>query len=154
MAAFILVLLILLIIGSNEAIGYYFSHCNNVEIFDCLLRNMEDDAEEEGTVAASGVYDYKGYSVTITANIPLEGGAVTGTVSGTCEGSVRGTYNGQSNGVISGTMSGVCAPFFVNIPASADFTGTVNKSGKTVPINFTGKGGGFSHEGSMVLSYP
>lgn len=152
MAAFIVIMVILLLIGSNEAAGYYFSHCREVELFDCLMGNLEEP-EPEGVVA-TGVYEYKGYTVNITANIPLGGGAVTGTISGTCEGIVRGNYNGQPNGAITGTMSGACSPFFVNIPASATFTGTVNKTGKTVPFNFVGRGGGITHEGFTVLAYP
>lgn len=153
MAAFMLVVLILLMVGSNEVVGYYFSRCDEDDMFACLMGQVEEEAEEEGTVAASGTYTYKGYDVNITMNIPLTGGAVTGTVSGTCEGMVKGTYSGQNNGAINGTLSGVCSPFFVNIPSSATFIGSVNKSGKTVPISFNGRGAGFKHEGSMTLVY-
>src|SRR3989344_3928159 len=154
LAAFLLIVLILLTLGSNEAVGYYFSHCQHVEIFDCLMGALDDEEEpEEGSVVATGVYAYKGYAVNVTANIPLKGGNVTGSVSGACEGTVKATYNGQNNGVISGTMMGTCDPFFVKVPASANFTGTVNKTGKTVPFQFTGKGAGISHEGSMTLRY-
>ena len=153
LAAILLILVILLLIGSNEATGFYFTNCKGIDIMDCLMDDLEE-TEPEGAVVASGVYEWKGYTVNITMNIPLEGGTVTGVVSGTCDGKVTGTYNGQSNGVISGSMSGVCAPFFINIPSSADFTGSVNKSGKTVPISFTGRGGGLSHQGSMTLTYP
>lgn len=153
--AFLLIVLILLMIGSNEAIGYYFTHCRDTDVMECLMSGLEDEPEpEEGTVTATGVYDYKGNSVTITMHIPLEGGAVTGTVSGTCEGTVKGTFSGQQNGVISGKLSGVCSPFFVNIPASADFSGTVNKTGQTVPVGFTGRGGGITHQASITLAYP
>jgi hypothetical protein len=151
MAAFLLILLILIGLGSNEAIGYYFSHCENENILECLFAGL-DEPEPKGVVA-TGTYDYKGNSVTITANIPLEGGAVTGSVSGACEGTVKATYDGQQNGAISGRMSGVCSPFFVNIPASADFNGSVNKTSKTVPFRFTGKGAGITHEGAMALTY-
>jgi hypothetical protein len=154
MAAFILVALILFLVGSNEAIGYYFSHCEDDNLIDCFLSHQEDDEPEEGEVAAVGTYSYKDYPVTITMVIPLGGGQVTGTVSGTCEGHVKGTYNGQPNGSISGMLTGACSPFFVNIPASAEFNGTVNKTGKTVPISFTGRGGGITHQGSMTLTYP
>src|SRR3989344_4755124 len=131
MAAFILIFLALLLVGSNEAVGYYFTHCDDVEIFDCLMGRLdEEESEPERTVVATGVYNYKGFSVTVTANIPLGGGNVTGTASGTCEGMVKGTFSGRQNGVISGSMSGVCSPFFVNIPAGALFSGTVNKTGK------------------------
>ena len=151
MAAFMLILLILLALGSNEAVGYYLSHCEDVEIMACLMGSLEDDEPEEGEVVATGVYEYKGNSVTVTMNIPLAGGSVTGVVSGTCDGKFKGNYAG---GAITGSMSGVCAPFFVNIPASAQFNGSVNKAGKTVPLSFTGKGAGITHEGAMVLTYP
>ena len=153
MAAFLIIFLILLMLGSNQAIGYYYSHCNGRELFDCLLGGLEEP-EPEGAVVATGTYSYKGNDVHITANIPLEGGSVTGTVSGTCDGTVRGTFSGGQNGAISGTMSGVCSPFFVNIPASASFSGTVNKDGKIVPFSFSGRGGGLTHDGSMSLTYP
>ena len=153
MAAFMLIVLILLLVGSNEAVGYYFSRCDQEDMFDCLMGKLDEPEEEEGSVTATGTYSYKGYDVTISMNIPLAGGAVTGNVSGTCEGMVKGTYGGQNGGAISGRLSGVCSPFFVNIPSSADFSGSVNKTGKTVPIRFNGQGAGFKHEGSMVLSY-
>ena len=151
--ALIVVILIIIILGGNEAIGYYFENCSGEEdIFDCLLGKLEEP-EPEGAVTATGTYSFKDYSVNVTANIPLEGGAVTGSVSGTCEGKVKGTFSGQNNGAISGTMAGACSPFFVNIPASAQFSGVVNKDSKTVPFSFTGEGAGFTHEGSMSLSY-
>ncbi len=152
MTAFLLVLVALLLVGSNQAMGYYFTHCDEQDIFECLFRQL-DEPEPEGAVTATGTYTYKEYPVTITMIIPLEGGNVTGSVSGTCEGKVKGTFSGKQNGVISGKLTGACSPFFVNIPSSADFSGTVNKTGKKVPITFTGKGAGFTHEGSMSLSY-
>ncbi len=152
MAAFILVVLILLLLGSNEALGYYFSHCRDIDLLECLFSGL-DEPEPEGEVSATGTYEFKGNSVNITANIPLDGGSVTGSVSGSCDGVIKATYSGQNNGVISGTMTGTCDPFFVKIPASAQFSGTVNKTAKTVPFHFTGNGGGFTHEGSMSLSY-
>lgn len=146
-----------LLIGANEAVGFYFSECQDMDIIDCSLSLVdgeeEEEEQEEGTVVATGQYDYKDFSVTVTANIPLEGGSVTGSVSGTCSGKVSGTYNGQNNGAISGKLSGACSPFIINIPAGADYGGTVNKTSKTVPINFTGRGGGLTHEGSMTLTY-
>ncbi len=156
MAAFLLILLVLVALGTNEAVGFYYTHCEDRELFDCLMNQVEEDEaeEDEKTVTATGVYAYKGNSVTVTMNIPLTGGAVTGSVSGTCEGSFKGTYNGQPNGAISASMAGVCAPFFVNIPASAEFIGSVNKTGKTVPVTFNGRGGGIKHEGAMTLTYP
>lgn len=152
--AFALILLILLMVGSNQAIGYYFSHCHDMDVLECMMRGLgEPEPEPEGAVAATGTYEYKGYAVTVTMNIPLEGGNVTGTVSGTCDGTVKASFDGQSNGTISGSLHGACSPFFINIPASADFSGTVKKTAKSVPIGFTGRGGGLTHEGSMTLSW-
>lgn len=158
LAAIIVFLFVLLVVGSNEAVGFYFTECDDEDanFFSCLLDEItneeEEEAEpEEGTVTAVGAYEYKGYAVTITLNVPLAGGAVNGTVSGTCEGPIKGNNNG---GAVTGNMSGVCAPFFVNIPASAEFSGSVNKAGKTVPVSFNGRGGGISHEGSTTLTYP
>ena len=134
--AFVLVLLILVAIGSNEAVGYYLKHCSGENLFDCLLDRVEEP-EPQGAVTATGTYSYKDYSVVVTMNIPLEGGSVTGSMSGTCDGSV----------------TGACSPFFVNIPASADYSGIVNKDSKTVPVSFTGRGAGLTHKDSMSLSY-
>lgn len=148
-----IVILVVLVFGGNEMFGFYLSHCDeDDEIIDCLLA-VDDETETEGTVTATGVYTYKDYSVNMTAHIPLEGGAVTGVASGTCEGMVKGTFDGQNNGVISGSMNGACSPFFINIPASAEFSGTVNKDTKTIPFEFTGQGGGLTHKGSMTLTY-
>lgn len=152
MIAFIIIALILITIGGNEGLGYYLEHCGDQDLIDCFLNNAEEP-EAEGAVTATGVYNFKDYSVTITANIPLEGGAVTGSVAGSCQGKVKATFNGENNGAISGTMTGTCDPFFVNIPASAQFSGTVNKDSQTVPFAFTGQGAGFTHQGSMSLTY-
>lgn len=153
MAAFILILFVLVMLGSNEAVGYYYSNCHELEIFDCLMGGLDEPEKEEGSVTATGTYTYKGYDVSISANIPLGGGNVTGTVSGTCDGIVKGTFSGQDGGAITGSMHGACAPFFVNVPASANFTGSVRKGSKTVPFTFNGRGAGITHEGSMTLTY-
>ncbi|MBI3981106.1 hypothetical protein HY345_03865 [Candidatus Microgenomates bacterium] len=151
---FAIILVLLLGIGSNEAFGYYFKHCGYEEFFDCLLNRVEEEeVEPEGAVVATGTYSFKGYSVNVTANIPLDGGSVIGTIAGTCDGKLKGTFNGKNNGPITGSISGACSPFFVNIPASAQFSGVVNKDSKSVPINFTGKGAGLTHQDTMSLSY-
>lgn len=152
--AFLIVGLILLAIGGNAVFGYYLDHCDDEEVFECLMGALEEEeAPPEGTVTAVGPYNYKDYSVSVTMNIPLEGGGVNGSMSGTCSGQVKGSFDGKKNGVISGRITGSCSPFIVNIPASADFSGTVNKDGKVVPINFTGRGAGLTHKDSMSLSY-
>lgn len=140
--------------GSNEAYGHYLSECGDADdILSCML-DWSEETVPEGTVAATGVYTYKDYSATLTLHIPLEGGTVTGDISGVCDGRVTGgSFSGQDNGVISGSLSGSCDPFFVNIPASGSFSGTVNKENKVVPLTVTGTGGGISKTDSMSLSY-
>lgn len=152
--AFLLVLVALVLVGSNEAIGYYFSHCRDMDLLECLMSGIDEPEPEEGAVVATGSYEHKGYTVIVNMNVPLGGGAVTGTVSGECDGKITGTYDGKQGGTVSGDMSGVCSPFFVNVPAGAAFSGTVNKTGKTVQYGFNGESAGFSHQGSMTLSYP
>lgn len=159
LALILIVAFMFLFVLGNEGVGMYFSRCgdDDANIPECLMEDLEAelDAEaEEGSVVASGVYEYKGHSVNVTMTVPLKGGAVTGALSGTCDGKVTGNYDGKQGGAIGGKMSGACAPFFVNIPAGADYSGSVNKTGKTVSIGFTGRGGGFTHEGSMTLAYP
>lgn len=150
--AIVLVLLILATLGGNELFGYYLANCSEEDFIECLL-DAAEEPEPESAVTATGTYTYQDYAVTVSANIPLAGGAVTGSVSGTCDGKVMGTFDGQDNGVISGTMAGGCSPFFINVPASATFSGTVNKTSETVPFSFNGAGAGLTHEGTMTLTY-
>lgn len=151
---FLIILLILgaMIFGGNAAVGFWAMECGDLDPIECVQEIAEEEEEAEG-VTATGPYSYKDYSITMTANIPLEGGTVTGTISGDCSGKVTGSFDGANNGTISGNLNGACNPFFVNIPASATFSGVVNKDSKIVPISFEGSGGGFLHEGSMTLSY-
>lgn len=153
-AMFLIILFVIgsMIFGGNAALGWYGSECGDLDLFECAKEIAEEEEEAEG-VTATGPYSYKDYSITMTANIPLEGGEVTGSITGDCSGKVTGSFDGQDNGVISGKLAGACNPFIVNIPASANFSGIVNKDSKTVPISFEGSGGGFSHNGSMSLSY-
>lgn len=148
----IVVLVVLGGMGINQALGYYYKHCSDQDVFECLMNKVKEP-EPEGAVTATGTYSFKDYSVVVIAHIPLKGGGVTGAITGTCEGALKGTFSGENNGAFSGKITGACSPFFVNIPASANFSGTVNKDSKTAPIGFTGRGAGLTHEGSMSLSY-
>ncbi len=153
-AGILLILVVLMFFATNEAMGYYFENCYEEDVFDCMMGILEEEEEPEpDAVAATGGYEYKGYTVSLTVNVPLGGGSLSGAMTGACDGKVTGSYDGQNNGVISGKITGTCDPFVVKIPASADFNGTVNKTGKTVPIRFTGRGGGITHQGSMSLGY-
>ena len=55
LAAFLLVVVILVMLGSNEAVGYYMDKCDPEEdIFDCLMSGLEEEEEPAaGTVAAT-----------------------------------------------------------------------------------------------------
>ncbi len=149
----ILVVIIAFIFGINFGFGSYSANCGDMPLFDCIADIMEEEEEATNVVTATGPYSYKDYSITMTAQIPLEGGEVTGSVTGDCSGKVTGTFNGENGGSITGKLAGACNVFFVNVPASATFSGVVNKDSKTVPINFQGSGGGFSHNDSMSLAY-
>ena len=155
---FIITILILLVtVGGLAAWAYYSQHCGDMHIDVCLQSgafNNTPVVEEPGkAVTASGPYSFNGHSITVSAHIPLSGGKVTGSVSGDCAGRLTGSFDGSNNGTISGKIVGACSPFIIPIPASATFNGTVNKDSKSVPIGFSGKGGGFTHSGSMALSY-
>ena len=149
-----IILVLLIGAGSNEAMGHYYEECGDSEdIIGCMLDWSEEEVPE-GAAAATGAYTYQDYTVNLMLHIPLEGGKVTGTIEGACDGVVKNaTFTGQDNGAISGDISGSCDPFFVKVPASAKFSGVVNKDKKVVPISFNGQGAGFSHNGSMSLSY-
>lgn len=135
------------------------SQCKEADdVMDCaldiLLGSDEEEQAPEGSVTATGVVsgEFKGenHSVTITLNIPLEGGNVTGSFDGDCDGTIKGTYAGGDGGAISGEANGKCAYVF---PASGSFSGTVNQASKTVPVRGSGKAVGFSKEGSLTLTY-
>lgn len=152
---FLIVVFILIaaIFGFNFGFGYYGESCGDEPIFECIDRIMKDIDDEKTTVTASGPYSYKGNSITMTLDIPLDGGEVEGKVAGDCSGRVTGTFDGKENGVLSGNFNGSCSVFFVNVPAKASISGTVIQKAKSVPISFQGSGGGFEHSDSMTLSY-
>ena len=85
LAAIIIFVFVVLVVGTNEGVGFYFTNCDedDANFFSCLVDEMseaeEEEEAEEGTVVAAGVYTYKGHSITATMNIPLKGGEVTGT---------------------------------------------------------------------------
>lgn len=155
---FIIILVIVAaIFGIDEGLGQYGLHCGDMPILDCINAKSDEDAlseeQRKSLAVATGPYSYSDYSIVLTMKIPLSGGPVTGAISGACGGKVTGSFGGKNKGGISGRIAGTCGAFMVNIPASAIFNGIVNKDGKSVPISFSGKGGGFTHDGSMSLSY-
>lgn len=104
-------------------------------------------------VSASGSFQKDKYSVSITMNFSEEGGGVTGSFSGDCSGNIQGVYEGKESGKIIGRAVGSCDPFFVPIPASAEFEGVVEGGTKTISITGTGSAMGFSGSGNVTLSY-
>ena len=150
-------LLICIIMGIDIGYIYFSEECFDVSFEQCaqnMFGGVEKDQPKSGTVTAigtvSGEYGGENRSVTFTMNIPLEGGAVSGSFSGDCDGTIKGTFAGGDSGAISGTGKGSCA--FV-IPASGSFSGSVNQSAKTVPISGSGSAAGFSGSGSLTLTY-
>lgn len=154
---FVMFLVLLIIIAGiiGLDLGYigYITRCGDVPIGECLKATPTPTPNPETSVVAVGTFSAKGYGVTITMNVPLEGGAVSGSFSGDCQGKVSGTYNGHDNGIISGKAYGSCNPFSLPVPASATFTGNVNKSGETIDISGQGSAAGFSGSGSLTLTF-
>lgn len=152
-----LILFMAALFGGLEFVKYYSVNCQGMVLSDCLLKAADDSKfinEAENTaVKAVGPYTYDGHTVSMELNIPLDGGSVTGTVTGECHGKAKGTYDGKDMGGISGTLTGYCDLAIIPVPAKATFQGTVNKTGKQVPISFDGSATGFTHSGSLSLSY-
>lgn len=144
--------------GTLKGVQYYSVNCQGMSVSDCIIYKEPTPYPSEDnnhtTVQATGPYSYEGHSISMSINIPLQGGKVTGTVSGDCTGKVTGSYDGNNNGVISGNINGYCEVTVIPVPAKATFQGTVNKESKTVPISFEGNAAGFTHSGSLSLSYP
>ncbi len=104
-------------------------------------------------LTATGSFQKDKYGVSISLTFPKEGGSVTGSFSGDCNGTIRGAYDGETTGMIRGKAVGSCSPFSIPVPASADFTGTVNMATKSIPITGTGSAMGFSGSGNVTLSF-
>lgn len=154
---FILIIFIFLLFLFDQAF-ILNSQCNDSDsvmecALDILLGSDDEGQPQEGSVTATGVisgeYGGENRSVSVSMHIPLAGGEVTGSFSGDCDGTIKGTYAG-GGGSIRGSGKGSCA--FV-IPASGNFSGTVNESSKTVPVRGSGSAAGFSGEGSLTLTY-
>lgn len=156
MGCLLVVLIVLLLVVMGDMAYIYMSEecLDDDNIVECLEGLVGEEAEPEGeTVTAtgniSGEYGKSQRSVDISLTIPLKGGKVTGSFSGDCDGSITGDYAGNG-GAISGKAKGACA--FI-MPAWADWSGTVNTAGKTVPVNAKGGIPGFTGEKALTLKY-
>lgn len=149
----------LVLFGIDLGVVEYFNYCGDEQIDDCIAgRNKTSQQPAAETAAARppiiahGSFSYKNYSVTVTMNIPSDGGAVVGKAAGDCNAKITGTFSGGDGGVIKGKAFGSCSPFFVPIPAHAEFTGSINRIQKTVPISGTADAFGIKKSGSTTLT--
>jgi hypothetical protein len=102
--------------------------------------------------SASTSISSQGYTLTINMKIPKDGGKVYGNISGNCTGAMHGQYDGKDNGKILGQTNVLCNAFFIQIPATATFTGTVNKEQLTMDLKIQAKAESF--EKSETVSLP
>jgi hypothetical protein len=154
---FVMFLVLLFIIAGIIGLdfGYigYITRCGDTPLGECLKATPTPTPNPETSVVAVGTFSAKGYGVTITMNVPLEGGPVSGSFSGDCQGNISGSYDGNDNGIISGEAYGSCNPFKVPLPASATFAGNANKTSKTIDISGQGTAVGVSGNGSLTLTF-
>ena len=110
-------------------------------------------AVQNTIVTAQESVEYQGYHVTITITIPLAGGTIHGSFSGDCNGTINGTYAGGNGGAISGSASGTCTVLYVPVPISGGFTGTVNRSQRSVTLVGSGDLANLADQGELTLNY-
>lgn len=145
---FLFLIILLILVGAFAAFDFgYISYQERQNIFPTPTLTPD---QVQTPVIAHGTFTKGDYSVNLTLNFNLEGGPVSGQFSGDCKGNISGSYD---NGVINGKAVGSCNPFLVPIPASANFSGTVNQEQKIIPINGSGSAAGFSGSGSLTLSF-
>jgi hypothetical protein len=144
----LLLLLILVFFGLN-LLDDEPSEVTSQETIQPTAESENKPEETKNMITATGSYSYDKYSVDVSLTFPLEGGAVSGSFSGDCDGNITGNYAGGDGGAINGQGSGRCF-----IPAiSGSFSGTVNQSKKSVPINAKGSVIGVTKSINMTLSY-
>lgn len=84
-------------------------------------------------------FSYEGHNITISLSIPQNGGSVTGNISGDCNGNISGRFDGNNNGNINGEAKSTCQLYFMQIPATATFNGTINKVEKIMQLQVDGQ---------------
>lgn len=151
-SSILLILLIMLII-IGAGIGIDFAYIADQEQKNIYPTPTPAPNQVITPVTARGTFSKGKYNVNIVLNFNLEGGPVSGKFSGDCNGTISGNYDGQDNGVITGKAVGSCSALLVPIPASANFSGTVNHQQKNIPITGTGTAVGVSGSGSLVLTF-
>lgn len=154
-----LMLVLLALLGIDYGYIFYSKNCSDISVGQCVKEQINPPFKEitptpvKTPITATGSFSVKKYNVQISATFPPDGGAVYGTFSGTCEGNITGTYAGGEGGTISGKAVGSCTPLLIALPASAEFSGTVNQVQKSIPITGTGSTAGISGTGSLTLTY-
>ena len=145
-----------LLLGIDYGFIAYMEECGDTSISECFSEKKPSEptrpARNPTVIVANGNLSGGKYSVTISMNIPAEGGAVTGAFSGTCDGKITGTYN-AGDGTIAGKAFGSCTPLVLPVPARGEFDGTVISQTHSVPLIGTGTAMGISKSGSVTLTY-
>jgi hypothetical protein len=147
----LILFIVLIIIGAGIGVDFaYIAYTEKQNVSPIPTNSPE---QMKTPITAQGTFSKDKYNVVVTLNFNLEGGPVSGKFSGDCSGTISGNYDGQDNSVITGKAVGSCDPFFVPVPASANFSGTVNHQQKNIPVTGTGTAVGVSGSGSMVLTF-
>jgi len=149
----ILILFIVLLILIGGLIAFDFGYIAYTEKQNVLPTPTPTSDQIQTPIIAHGTFSKGDYNVNITLNFPLEGGVVSGDFSGDCSGKITGSYDSKDSGVITGKAFGSCNPFLIPIPASANFSGTVNQQQKNIFITGTGSAVGVSGSGSLTLTF-
>jgi len=89
----------------------------------------------------------EGQTTDFSVNIPLNGGAISGSASGFCVGSISGAFDSATN-FVHGELSGTCS----GIESTGSFTGEIILSTKEGSGTFQGTGGGISKSGNWILN--
>jgi hypothetical protein len=152
-----IIILIVFLFTADRAYIHAMTNCqdgNIVECFYTMFEQQDDPVISEGSITATGAisreFNGTNYSVSVSLIIPPTGGEVTGTFSGDCEGKITGNFAGGEGGVITGKGNGSCSFF---LPASGNFSGTVNQTEKTVLLTGSASITGISGTGSITLTY-
>ena len=97
------------------------------------------------TIGTGKIY-MEGQTTNFSINIPVKGGAISGTANGFCNGSISGAFDSSTN-FVHGELSGVCG----GINSSGSFTGEITLSSSSGAGTFSGTGSGISKSGNWVL---
>ena len=134
-----------------------FHHASSVQpaiqtnsIRPSLTARQDDNSSSFYTISRSVTYE--GYSANIFFSIPKNGGPVSGNITGDCRGKISGEYDGKDNGIISGQADATCGVLIVQIPGTATFNGTINKSQHLAHLQINAKVSSFEKTQTVTLA--